>query len=451
MSLNCRQLHDYLALPLVPIVQDIGLRGMPFSTERRDQLVLQIGTKLAIHEQALANEGIEHLSSSQALSRVLEAKGLPLTKMTDKKTQFKTDLDVLRRIDHHYNKCTPEPTFPWLPWLIEWKKLDKASKNCISLVPCDDGMIRTSLRTDTKTARYRSSAFRKTKAKGWCPQCERFDYHGANLQNLAKDDEETGVSIKSVFVPRPGWMLGEIDMRLFELFVMALRCGCDLLMERMLDKNLDLHTLHAHLLFGQDTEITKNRRTLAKNFFYALRGGGGEVAIQIALAKKGEFLEQSVISQHMRAIFGEYPEIPAWNIATDVELKRQEKTIGEYRLVRNAFGRPRVLLANQPLKEALATEISGTAADIMNFAILRLAYEYPAVVDYICMQIHDSIVVHAPKTLFYRVMFTIKQALERPVWLPPEWGDRMFPFQADAKGSEESWAGMREIELKEAA
>lgn len=450
MGLDCLQLHDNLALPLVPIVQGIGLRGMPFSTRRRDELITEVEARLRVHETNLAMAGIEHLSSPKQLSAQLERKGLPLTKMTDKQSQFKTDLDVLRRIHHQFNESRSTPTFPWLPWLIEWKKLDKARANLLSLVPCNDGFIRTSLRTDTRTARYRSSAFRKSKAKGWCPHCEEFGYCGANLQNLAADDEQTGVAIKSVFVPRPGWSLFEIDMKLFEIIIMAYRSDCQLLLDRMLDESLDLHTIHAQILYP-DVEITKQRRTSAKNFFYAWRGRGGEVAIQIALAKRGFFVDQATIRQHMMRMDMEYPEVPAWNIWVDEELRRQERTMGEYRLVRNAFGRPRTLLGADPLKEALADEISATAADIMNFALIRLAKESPEFIPWICMQIHDSVVGHCPTPMMPTVARRIKEELESPVWLPPGWGNRIVSFPSDAKSSEESWAAMRPLDLREAA
>lgn len=435
-------------MPLVPLVQGIGLRGMPFDTQARDVLVREVSHKLAILDAALAMEGITQPGSSQKLSKELTAKGLPLSRLTPGGTQFQTDLDALASIDHHFNNATAKPKFPWLKGLIEWKKLEKVRANAESLIPCEDGYIRTSLRTDTKTARYRSAGFREQKKAGWCPHCRKFGWCGANLQNLAKDDPLLGVRIKSLFVPRPGWVLWELDMKLFEIIVMAWRANCRLLLERMLDASLDLHTIHARILFPEG-EITKNRRTLAKNFFYAWRGGGGKEAIQRALAKKGEFLDQATIFQHMMRMNAEYPEVMAWNIMVEQELIKQEATKGEYRLVRNAFGRPRVLMNFKPLKEALATEISGTAADILNFALLRIARETPWVLPHICMQIHDSFVGHSPKEEAPKVIAAVKAQLEHPVWLPKGWGETFTVFPADAKITETSWSDMEDY--KEAA
>lgn len=177
---------------------------------------------------------------------------------------------------------------------------------------------------------------------------------------------------------------------------------------------------------GQD--ITKRRRTLAKNFIYAIRGAGGNRAVQIVLAKQGEYIALEEIEGWRQAIFAEYPEIPAWIRETDAVLNLQAER-GERRVIRNAFGRPRVLLGNAPLKEALANEISGTAADIMSFVALRLAYEQPDIMRYVVMQIHDSLLVHAPDTQFNNVMQTLQHEMEKHVW---HWG-RFVRYPVEGK------------------
>jgi len=178
-------------------------------------------------------------------------------------------------------------------------------------------------------------------------------------------------------------------------------------------------------------EINKRRRTLAKNFIYAIRGAGGNRAVQIALAKKDEYVEQSEIAGWRRAIFAEYPEIPTWSAETEQMLSVQ-RSAGERRVIRNAFGRPRVLLGYEPLKEALANEISGTGAEIMNFVALRLAYYHPEVMERVCMQIHDSFIVHAPCDEFAGAMRVVQEEMERAVW---NW-DRMVVYPAEAKAGD---------------
>jgi DNA polymerase I-like protein with 3'-5' exonuclease and polymerase domains len=210
---------------------------------------------------------------------------------------------------------------------------------------------------------------------------------------------------------------------------MAYRIACDKLIDR-LESGIDLHTLHAKIMFP-GLEITTRRRTLAKNFIYAIRGAGGNRAVQRVLAMQGEYIDLHEIQQWRLRIFAEYPEIPAWidEVATGLTAQCNR---GERRIIRNAFGRTRVLLGYEPIKEALATEISGTSADIMNCVALRLAYEHPDIWQYVVLQIHDSWMVHAPKGIFPTVMNTVRQEMERPVW---HW-DRFATYPVEAKAGD---------------
>lgn len=222
---------------------------------------------------------------------------------------------------------------------------------------------------------------------------------------------------------------------------MAYRIKCQKLIDR-LEGGVDLHTLHAQLMFP-GLEITTRRRTLAKNFIYAIRGGGGDRAVFAVLAKQGEYVELSEIASWRRAIFAEYPEIPAWIDETQGVFHMQ-RTAQERRVLYNAFGRPRVFLGYEPLKEGLAFEISCTAADIMNFVALRLAYEQPDVFERIAMQVHDSFIIHAPEEEFPSVMRAVSTEMERTVW---NW-DQAVVYPTEAKAGDR-WSHLKE--WKEAA
>jgi len=434
LGLNCRQLHDHLAMPLVPIVQDIGLRGLPIDTDRRAAMLENLSWRLYRLDAGLAVQGLVDCNSDRKLGYQLRERGVPLTVMTEKKTQYKLDAEILGKLNWQWNTLRvaqgKEPRFPFLPDLIARSRLAKARENVEALGVCDDGLLRTALKScHTRTARYASSGFGRKNKPGWCSVCRSWGTHGTNLQNVSRGCslcgssprdcrcDGGGVHVKSLFVAWPGWMLGEWDYAALELRIMAYRIRSEKLIGR-LERGDDLHTLHASLMFpGQ--EINKRRRTLAKNFIYAIRGAGGDRAVQIALAKKEEYVEQSEIAGWRRAIFAEYPEIPAW--ITEVErMLGMQRAAHARRVIRNGFGRPRVLLGYEPLKEALANEISGTAADVMNFVALRLAYQHPDVMQRVAMQIHDSFIVHAPRDEFAGAMRVVKEEMERACWL---WGN----------------------------
>ena len=444
MGMNCRHIHDHIGLPLLPIIQDLGLRGIPICTSTRDTLKAKINDIVGTLDLRLSQAGIDHPNSDLRLGRELIELGLPLTAMTPQGNQFKLDAEILGRKNYDYNtKYTDNgklPRFPFLPDLMLRTKLVTAHQSLDSIGVCDDNLVRTALKScHTATARYASSGFGRKGKPGYCPVCQKWGEHGTNLQNISRGCsicgsppskcvcQGGGVHIKSVFKAWPGWHFGEWDYSALELRVMAYRIVCNKLIER-LESGVDLHTLHAKIMFP-GLEITTRRRTLAKNFIYAIRGAGGNRAVQRVLAIQGEYIDLNEIEQWRLRIFAEYPEIPAWIEEVSTRLA-QDSARGERRIIRNAFGRPRVLLGYDPLKEALATEISGTSADIMSLVAIRMAYEQPDLFQYVVLQIHDSWFIHAPTAIFPTVMNAMRQAMERPVW---HWNRfAIYPVEAKA-------------------
>lgn len=430
MSLNCRPLYNVLALPIIPIVQSIGYRGIPIDLERKELMLQDLAVRVMGIDNSLEAYSIRNANSDRQLGEQLKAMGVPLTERTEKNTQWKVDAEVLGRANWNCNTrrvdVGKQPLFPFLPQLIKRSRLVKASENIRALGVCDDGLLRTALKAcHTRTARYASSGFGRKGKAGWCSVCRCWGEHGTNLQNITRGCslcgssarlcacDSGGVHLKSLFHAHHGWKLGEWDYAALELRIMAYRIKSDKLIQR-LENGDDLHTLHAQLMFP-NLDITKRRRTLAKNFIYAVRGAGGNRAVQIVLAKQGEYIGLDEIEGWRQAIFAEYPEIPGWIMEVDRRLQGMAER-GERRLISNAFGRPRVLLGNTPLKEALANEISATAADIMSFVALRLAYEQPEVMARICLQVHDSFMVHAPEREFDHVMHTVQEYMQHAVW-----------------------------------
>lgn len=175
LRLGVRQLHDHFALPLLPLVQELGLKGIPFDTGVRDANVRSIQSRLLDIDARLMSAGINNPNSTKKLNEDLVCLGVPLTKKTASGAQFTVDLDVLGRIHHNYNVNLKAPKYPFLPDLITRKRLEKARANLESLRPCKDGKLRTALRsTGTETGRYSSAGLR------WCNVCQE-PSHGCLL------------------------------------------------------------------------------------------------------------------------------------------------------------------------------------------------------------------------------------------------------------------------------
>lgn len=205
LRLGVRQLHDHFALPLLPLVQELGLKGIPFDAKVRDDNVTSIQARLLDIDARLMAAGINNPNSTKKLNEDLVRLGVPLTKKTASGAQFTVDLDVLGRIHHNYNVNLKAPKYPFLPDLITRKRLEKARANLESLRPCKDGKLRTALRsTGTETGRYSSAGLR------WCNVCQE-PSHGCNTQNFGKNNEALGVNIKDCFVAPAGHVFWEID------------------------------------------------------------------------------------------------------------------------------------------------------------------------------------------------------------------------------------------------
>lgn len=437
------QLHDVLARPLVPIVQEIGLRGLPFDATRRDDMVRGIRDRLATVDAKLTAAGVREQNSPYQLQRRLVAMGVPLTTLTKGAKQFKVDLEVLGRLNWEHNTRREAkgkvPLYPFLKDLVDHAKLSKAAENLTAYTPCFDGRLRTSLQAcATKTARYASAAFGRKTKPGYCPVDRVWGTHGFNSQNVPRRDEVYDINVKECFVAEPGWSFAELDHKTLELRIEAYETGAVAAAER-LEGGLDIHSRNARLMFElcEDENVPKPRRTLAKNFRYALRGGGGDRAVQIALAKGGEFCELVDCARWRKAIFDDEPETPTWidRVRTALYADRMGQ-----RVVRNAFGRPRILLGPDPLKDALAFIISGTAADVMNLTLLRLATYEPAAYAAIVAQLHDAFLLYAPTSVLAECAATVRGEMERPVWA---W-DRFVSFPTDLKMGT-CWGKLEEV------
>lgn len=446
MSLGVRMIHDYLGLPLLPRVQRLGLQGLPMDNARRLQLIGWAAQMLADMDMELSQVGIRDAGSGKQLSADLRALGVPLEKKTPG-GEFVTDLDVLRRFHHHFNEVRPsDPKFPFLVPLIKRKKVEKTRANLTSMIPCRDGRLRTALRsTGTETGRYSSAKL------GWCQVCNQAG-HGTNLQNIAKKDESFPLThekgdpkcwrdeddesdecngehhLREVFKAPRGEQLISWDYHMLELRTLAYLANVRGLIAN-LEAGVDIHNENEQALFG----TSGVNRTLAKNFVFASLYGGGKVAIQIALSRKGIYLEQALIEELQAKLFQVYPEIAAWQISVGAAMD-QARGQRVPVLVRNAFGRVRVLLGSEPYKEGLATINSGTAADIMSFNLLRFPEH---VFKHLCIQIHDDFVGQATNQRIPSLAAEVKEIMESDVWM----AGRFVKFPVEVKVGQ-SWDAM---------
>lgn len=232
----------------------------------------------------------------------------------------------------------------------------------------------------------------------------KFDISGArtgrlssskpNLQNLPrqKKGESIESSIRSAFVPRPGWIFLDADYSQIELRVAA-EISQDQVMLDAFANGIDLHALTAsRILEKLISEVTKDERQMAKAFNFGLLFGLGAAKFS-HYAKKSYGVETDHEGAiHAIAVFRSlYPGYRQWQI----EQGRNCKSSG---YVRTPCGKLRCLHPDETYGAGLNTPIQGGAAECMLYSIIFL-YERLFVGGFQAQFVncvHDELLIECP-------------------------------------------------------
>ena len=384
-------IYREIELPLAPLLHDIELAGLRVDTDVLGGLSAFFGEELAkLTSRIYASAGREFkIGSPKQVGEVLEELNLS----TGRKTatgQISTNRAVLEELAQTYE----------LPRLIiEYRELDKLKATYTDALPPligPDGRIHSELnQTVTATGRLSSS--------------------NPNLQNIPIRTE-LGRRIRRAFVPDEGHLFVAADYSQLELRLLA-HVTRD---EHMLDafqKGEDIHERTARLVFGARTkEQLKEKRRFAKivNFAIAYAVEPFGLSQRVGISRKEA---KQVIEDYYRTYSGvrRYME----------EVPEQARAAG---LVRSIYGRIRPVPAindrNANLRfraerEAINMPIQGSASDIVKIAMLKVeeAMRAEGLGARMVMQVHDELLVEAPKKEAARAAEILKREMESAVEL----------------------------------
>ena len=400
------RLMNEIEMPLLYVLFDMERAGF-----RVDARVLStLGEDFAGRAERLREEvytltGVRgfNLNSPQQLGRVLfETLGLPAGRKT--KSGYSTDADTLEGLAELHPCITP---------ILKYRQVVKLSSTYVDalLRKMDfSGRVHTFFdQTGTATGRISSSE--------------------PNLQNIPVRTE-MGREIRRAFIAAEGCVLVDADYSQIELRLLAHLSG-DPEMVDAFRKGKDIHTRTAAAVYGVPMEqVTPAMRSSAKavNFglVYGISDFGLARNIGVSRREAADFIAR---------YFARYPGVKkfmdeavrrGYDEGCAVTLMGRRRMLEELK-ARNAntraFGE----------RAAMNTPVQGTAADIIKLAMVRVhqALEDEGLRARLILQVHDELIIEAPKEEETRVCALLRQCMEQVVSLS-------VPLVADVK-SGESW------------
>lgn len=242
-----------------------------------------------------------------------------------------------------------------------------------------------------------------------------FRIHGTKTGRLASSEpnaQNLPKSARHLFVADAGCILLEADYSNLELRVLAYLAD-DRPMIETFAKGENIHDQNTKDLFGIDEEDATwpLARRAAKIFVFGRNYGGGLRGIFERVSKEVPSLglTYSRFCEVDLAYRKAHPAYASWASRTRDQSLRD-------RFVCNAFGRKRILLGTDEeiQREGLNTPIQGTAADIINTAMIRLSKDFecldpPAS---ILVQVHDSLLCMAKASQKKKVVSLLRERMQ---------------------------------------
>lgn len=391
------QLEGFKELPKIaeianrfdfPLIHPLFLvehRGIKIDKSLLAAMSKELGDELKKLEQEMYTmAGYEfNIGSPSQLSEVLFTKlQLPTTGVKKGKTGHSTDQKTLDKLKGQH------PIIELIERTRELAKLKNTYVDTLPLQTDDHDRIHTTFNQDVAATGRLSST-------------------DPNLQNIPVRSD-LGRRIREAFVPEEGKVLIGADYSQFELRLAAVLANDEELINDF-NGDVDIHTKTAAQVYGIPMDdVTKTQRRDAKviNFgvLYGMSPHGLSVATGMSLAEAKKYIDH-------------YFELRA-PIRTYIDATLQKARTEGY--VETFHGRrrptPDINSSNFMVRESAARQaanmpIQGTEADLMKLAMIQIEEKLDGLGDQI-LQIHDSVLVEAPKENAEKIAEILRETME---------------------------------------
>ncbi len=314
--------------------------------------------------------------------------GLPPLKKT--KSGYSTNAEVLEKLAEEH---------PVVSQIMEYRQLAKLkSTYCDGLIKVidDTGRIHSNFnQTETRTGRISSTE--------------------PNLQNIPVRTE-LGREMRRFFTAKDDCVLVDADYSQIELRVLA-HISDDKEMCKAFSSNDDIHAITASQVFGMPLElVTPIMRSRAKAVNFGIVYGIGafslskDIGVSIKEADryiKAYLAHYSGVNEYMKNIIDNAKE--KGYVTTMFNRRRYLPELSASNKITRSFGER--VARNMP--------IQGTAADIIKIAMIKVFNRLKAenLEARLILQVHDELIVEAPKHEAIQVAMILQEEMEKAVKL----------------------------------
>jgi DNA polymerase-1 len=380
-------LYREVERPLSAVLAHMEATGVRLDVAYLRALSLEVAEEIARLEAEvfrLAGHPF-NLNSRDQLERVLfDELGLPAIGKTEKTGKRSTSAAVLEALREAH---------PIVEKILQYRELTKLKSTYIDPLP---DLIHP------KTGRLHTRFNQTATATG------RLSSSDPNLQNIPVRTP-LGQRIRRAFVAEEGWLLVALDYSQIELRVLAHLSGDENLI-RVFQEGRDIHTETASWMFGVPREaVDPLMRRAAKTINFGVLYGMSAHRLSQELAIPYEEA-QAFIERY----FQSFPKVRAWIEKTLEEGRRRgyvETLFGRRRYVPDLEARVKSV-REAAERMAFNMPVQGTAADLMKLAMVKLFPRLEEVGARMLLQVHDELVLEAPKERAEAVARLAKEVME---------------------------------------
>ena len=383
------KLYREIERPLTPVLARMELAGVAIDTTLLFEMSVRMEKDLrAIEQKIWAEAGEEfNVNSPVKLGQILfEKLGYPSGKKTAKTKSFSTGVEVLTELT--------ERGYPLPKLVLEFREIAKLKGTYVDSLPSladEHGRVHTTF-AQTVAATGRLSSF------------------DPNLQNIPIRTA-AGREIRRAFVAPAGRKLIVADYSQIELRILAHISGDAALIETF-ERGEDIHRATAARVFGVAPDLVSGEmRTAAKRINFGLLYGMGAFSLAKDLG-----VPVSEAKTFIEAYFAQFPSVRACldGVIAEAREKKEVTTVfGRVRPIPDiAAGNPNVRANAERM--AVNAPFQGTAADIINIAMVRLdrALSDRGFSARLLLQVHDELVLEAPEEEVSEVASLTRQVME---------------------------------------
>lgn len=393
------EVYQRLEIPLLPVLVSMEQAGVVLDVPYLQEMSSRLAARLKEIERRIydmSGYGPFNLNSPKQLSDLLFVKlGLPTKGIAKTSLGYSTDAAVLEEL---------RGAHPIIAEMLEYRELSKLKGTYVDALPLlinpMTGRVHTSYNvTGTSTGRLSSS--------------------NPNLQNIPIRTE-IGREVRRAFIAPEGKVLLSVDYSQIELRVLAHMSGEPTLKQAFYEGQ-DIHRATAAAVSGIPIDaVTYEQRSFAKRVNFGLIYGMGA----FRLARDSE-LTLKEAEDFIRTYFARLPNVQEY-LQRSKDMARTPEgltTLGGRRRTFPALMNPKagrqIIQAEE--RAAINMPIQGSAADIINTAMIRLHDELNrrGFHAYMTLQVHDELVLEVPEDEIDSVKALVVEVMESAYPLDP--------------------------------